>query len=265
MTREFSIGRVSNDFVAILRRQWLALGLVCIVMGIAPMVLTFAWLKLQGLDGVQAQGWPLLVGALGSRLFTALLTTGLLVVALRDRQSLPGDTIGLSAAVLPAVLVLVILREAPQMAIAIPFYLYRDEMIATMSGYMTLATLSGLWVAAFNVLLVAAIPAAVGERLGPLTAIARGFRLARGRRWLLLGVILVADVGLSALQWIGGKIGSLLSTDTTAAFALLARVFTISVGIGVRALLVIVMAVLFLELRRLVDPPSLDDAAAAFD
>lgn len=264
MTREFSIGRVSKDFVAILRRQWLALGLVCIVMGIAPMVLTFAWLKLQGLDGVQAQGWPLLVVALGSRLFTALLTTGLLVVALRDRQGLPGDTMGLSAAVLPAVLVLVILREAPQMVFAVPFYLYREAMMGMMAGYMTLATLSGLWVAAFNILLVAAMPAAVGERLGPLTAIARGFRLARGRRWLLLGVILVADVGLSALLWIGRKISDLLAADATSAFDLLARVFSISFGVGVRALLVIVVGVLFLELRRLVDPP-VEDAAAAFD
>ncbi len=109
-----------------------------------------------------------------------------------------------------------------------------------------------------------AAPAAVCEKIGPLAAIRRGWRLAAGRRGLELGLFLLAWLPFAfAFMLVAATIAFLPAgshTQDAATLGLLAAGLLLAFC---RTLTVALATTSYLEFRRVVDPP-LEETASVF-
>ena len=145
------------------------------------------------LEGATPSGWGTLmqtVAGLGGMIFAALVSFGTLV-RLGGRPLSPGLYVyaGLRA-MQPGLLVALLMGVLIMSAGVIQLTLAGSAIGRLTSGVVmgALILLIVIW--------VAALPAAIAERLGPFNALKRSQHLTRGQRWRVFAVLLMASLAL---------------------------------------------------------------------
>jgi len=112
-------------------------------------------------------------------------------------------------------------------------------------------------------------PVCVVERLSPVASMKRSAMLTKGYRWSLFGILVVYGLALMLVAWIGiiviGKVtgGTVNLATLTTAKALIPFNFVLSTFFG--AVMALVTAVIYHDLRVLKDGLDLEQIAAQFD
>lgn len=270
MDQRFSLNRVIARTGDVLRERWAHLVVVMLTLGVAlpmavnhfiggeaPVGLTSLVVGATAPVQVLARLVMLAIGALG--------TGAVLSVALTPRGERLAWASPYRAALigLPAVWLASLVIGVPALLI-----LWIPEAVrlispgdgshtATVGGVALLRLAAGLVGITAATFLGMAGAAVIGERLGPIAALRRSLRLTRGRRGLLFGL----GLAMALLYVLSYAVTSMITRwfppeQMTDAYRLLNAVLRTPV----RVVEMVFLAAVFLELRRLVDPPAAETA-----
>lgn len=270
--------RVLAQAWAMARTRWRPLVMAALTLGVAlSFSLDLALSELapgsdllaeasQGLAKLQQAG-PRAMLAPGVRYLARALTTAVLLAILLAPAGpvrLAG-TLRIALLAAPATFVAQALQAAPMLA---PVWMVMPMLTEPSNGVQPMAALAfflvcGLLVLVILVLIGLTPAAAVAERRGPVSAMRRALALTRGRRTLLFGLLCAAGLALLVVAGLVSLVsaGGTMLQDAPWPLPELLSETVQTLGVVIK---VTVGAAVFLELRRLVDPPTAQEAAEMF-
>jgi hypothetical protein len=227
----FSFGQTVTDMFGTIGRKWLMLcGLALLLSGLPNALYSaFAFRSFGSIATGQSMmdgDWFALFGAgfvIGwfiTFLFAVFAQAAMTSVVLRDlhgRGATFGDAFGDGLRFfLPVLAITLIFYLVIAVVFAFPAFLLIAGAIGSSNGADAIGAIFGLIALFFLVFLpvmlffavvwIAAIPAAIQERLGPIAALQRSWTLSRGHRWKLAAMIVIFAIAIMMVSGVASSV-----------------------------------------------------------